>query len=246
MKRLKENTNYSQKELFVILGITQYTWDRRRDEWLEHFKTLCEYEITYGPRGTYIFLIKVILEDEYIPLPRQKNVQSRASLIQKDYDRQVTTEIHKYPFQTVNTLAHRAQNGEYTAQYQHSDYTSKKYVRNTINNPNLIHIKTRVWMRPCEDNTFMYLTAEELAYLKAKFSQYFDGIKKNQENIYASIDNGEYTKEEGIKLAGELGWGAYWQALNDFTAQYGFTPKKILEYELNVFDNTDLDLSKSI
>jgi hypothetical protein len=33
-------------------------------------------------------------------------------------------------------------------------------------------------MRPCEDNTFMHLTKEELDYLKAALNKHFDNVKK--------------------------------------------------------------------
>lgn len=239
MKRLEENKIYNQRELFMILGISQYTWDKKRDEWLEYFKHFCEYEINHGARGVFLFTIKHILEEEYIPMA--KNSKTKAEVIQKDYDQQVVQEIRKYSFQTVNTLSNRTQVGSLTAKYNHSDYTSKKYVRNTIKNPNLVYVKTKVWMRPNNDDTFTYLTEEELAYLKSLFVKYFDGVKQDQEDIYAGIENGEYSQEEGVKLAGSIGFDAYRTALRAFNSRYGYTPKKIPEYELNAFGFDGVD-----
>lgn len=234
MKRLSENTLYTQKEIFSILGITQCTWNKRKEDWLEHFKVFCEYELKIGARGAWLIEIKHILEDEYKQLPR-KIATKPSILIQQNYDKQTVEEIEKEPFHTIQSLAKRTQVGKYTAQYLHSDYTAQKYVRNTVNNENIIHKGQKQWMRVLPDGSFTPLAPQQLSYLKALFKECFKSISKEQEDIYAGIDTGEYTQEEAEKIAGALGFSAYQNAINSFEDMYKFRPKKVPFYEVNTF-----------
>lgn len=238
MYKLKEDTIYSQRELFKILNISQYTWERRKQDWLEYFETFCEYELSIAEHGQYMIKINHILENEYIPLPR-KITRPPKEKIQKDYDKQTIVEIKKDPFQTVQLLAAKAPNGEYTAQYKHSHYTSEKYFRGSINNETLVHKGPKEWRRLVENGS-VPLTKQQLVYLKTLMKEEFSGIETEQENICAAIEAGELTREEGNKELGAVALSAYYSALAIFEAEYHFRPKKISCCELSSFGG-DLD-----
>lgn len=241
MKRLKENTVYTQKEVFEILNITQCTWNKRRQDWLKYFESFCEYEIQIGARGAYLIKINHILEDTYIPLPR-KLAKTPKEIIQKDYDQQTVIEIKKEPYQTVSTLAIKTRSGTLTANYNHSQYTAEKYVRNSVNNETIIHKGMKEW-RQLVDGSFIPLTPAQLVYLKQLFKDNFKDASNIQEDIYAGVEAGEITEADAIKLSGEIGFQAYNNALHIFEKEYHFRPKKVYCYEINSFAATSINVT---
>lgn len=239
MNIIKEGT-YTQKQLFEVLGISKYTWAKRREDWLDHFADFCDYDMYQKKNGPWYFNIKEVYQEEYYPLPRKSNKAEKEA----DYEAFTLKHIEKNPYCSTAIIARNAiEDEEIQNKYHHKEGSAYRYIRPVVNNESKVHKGERVWGHLSKDGlTFILLTPQQLDYLNATFDYYFkdvNNIDEKQADIIAKEEGRDITKEEAKELIYEKAKCAYGQAMDRFREMWHFRPYKVSRLDLVAFDSAE-------
>lgn len=227
MYNIKTKTYLFKEEFCKELKISNYIFDRRKDDLLEWLKNFYEYDLLEG-KPMYI-IIKEIL-GEYKPLPRKSyGSEERENFIKqkkKDYEEFTIKSLgNEFKPNSKSKIAREAINEFGYEKYGH--YSKEGVVRRYIKEPFDTYGETNnktVWVKyPSYEIISDDLVREwknilsEFKITREKFSSLYD------EYFLAKVEGGNVLKDID---------NYYEQALNKFKELYGFIPVFVKEWKL--------------
>lgn len=216
-----ELKTYTKTELLKELKISNYSWDNRREEYLEWFKLFFDYEEMFLSNGKKGFKIISVYGD-YEPLPRKK----KTTEIMAFYKEKTAEIVDKQPLNTGSNIARIIV--ETDNKYDHAELTATRYVRPVINEGYDKSLRQWCFIN-YETKEYELLSEEQLQYLQECFCS--KGASKqelNEEMLYvdAFLNNEiSYNEIAGLLVANKK--TAYERAIDKFQTKYGRRPMSV-------------------
>ena len=223
-----EKGKYTQRQLFDKLDISQYVWTKRKEDWLEYFYDFCDYEYYQERYGIWVFDIKEVYIEEYIPLPRKSDTKQKF----EDYEKFTLEHIKNFPYSSTALIARNAVNDEeIQSKYHHQPASAYRYIRPVVNDESKVNKGEKVWGYLSEDKLYFYpLNPQQEYYLKEVLKYYLN--EEHQVDIISQVENGDITKEEAKELLYNQVSARYVDAINAFKEKWGVWPFRVSKLSL--------------
>lgn len=219
---------FTKKEFFEMINITESQWRRRKDEVLSLLEDCCDFEIhSGGVNNSLTFIVKEVY-GELPPLTNKKLLSREEKL--RDYERFTLEELPKHPLNSIANLARNAvEDKQLKQKYAHKERTAMNYIRPVMKSDK-VSAKQKYWAR-LEGNSYIPLDKEEEEFLRQCFQE---NMKVREEyELIAMYENGDVEKEQIKEALFNKVKGSYDNAMNKFIEEYGFRPIKVTYWEVN-------------
>lgn len=210
---------YSKQELFKELHITKYTWEQRKDDFLEHLQDYCDYKyICEGGKTSQFEIYEVY--GEYYPLPRKSNREQK----EKDYEDFTLKHLREHPINTVANVARNAIQDEILQdKYHHKIGAAQNYIRPVMKSDKLSKGEY-YWCQLVYDE-YIPINEMQLTTLKELFKKC-----GSHPEVRAKVESGEITREEAKEELYQKVEYDYNMVMEEFTATFGFRPVRAAAY----------------
>lgn len=214
---------YSLTELKRALGITDYSWRARNEEYEEYFKEFFDYELKSEGRKV-IYDIKEWYK-EWVPLPKKYSEDK----IERDrfYKEETDRLISKNPWNTGSNIAQQI--SDKNNRYCHATGTIANYVRPILKQDYVLKDDERVWMEKDYDNyRYMPLTKQQLEFLNGLFQEKMGS--SDYADLVSKVKAGYLTDMEAGLIMFNSEQKNYDIVMQIFKARFGFRPIKVGQY----------------
>lgn len=239
----KVGEELTSREMAERLGITATTWKNKRKKYMDYLEQFYTIDVQgHGVSRKYVFVAQL---QEYEPLISSKDRKA----MEERYKEVILSEIAKpkMNLQLYSTMTDRVITTGKVSQFQHKPKTSYKYTNNgmkemfgaEVGESGTEGCMTRkVWAKRLYDAEYDFerLTKEQLDDWKRILKERFSA-NENIVNAVSSFIVGELEEESAKNDVWQDSVFKYQMALEEFENKYGFTPVKVKEYSLKIFED---------